>query len=540
MALIEIIPEKCTDCLHCARVCPVHAIIVKVGNDHPEIDPERCIGCGSCITACSSEGIKYYDSKSIVNELLKSKDRVAALVDPSISAEFPDITDYRKFVEMIRQLGFELVLDASFGVDLVARKYKALFDKSRGKYYITANCPAIVELVRKYHPDLTENLAPIISPMDATAKVAKAVYGEQTKTVFIGPCIAAKLWAGEFEENSGVDAALTFAELRQLFDEKNIHESQLEFSDFDPPLGNLGSLYPLSSGILEAASIDQSFLNGNIISAEGKNASLEAIESFEKNIEQVKKHFNVFYNEGCMMGPGLSPKGDKHLRTARVLDYTHRRIKNLDENKWHLEMEKFRGLNLDCKFKSDDQRIEDPATSRVEEILTLLDKTGEPTGTCASCGFDSCRSFAKSVANGITRTDMCLDFNNKNKNKYIETLRNSKSKSEKEIEHLKKELKERLLEFELTNDKLETSRAIMNQIPSGVVIVDHKLKITSSNRSFIEILGDEARDIDEIIPGLRGADLKTLVRYSFIKCSKMCSLPAKTFLAVMLKLMRPF
>jgi len=517
MALIEIIPEKCTDCLHCARVCPVHAIIVKVGKDHPEIDPERCIGCGSCITACSSDGIRYYDSKSRVNSLLKSEHKVAALVDPSVSAEFPDITDYRKFVEMIRQIGFEFVLDVSFGVDLVSQKYKALFEQSRGKYYITANCPAVVELVRKFHPDLTKNLTPVISPMDATARVAKSVYGEQTKTVFVGPCIAAKLWSGEFDENSEVDAALTFAELRQLFDDKDIHESQLEYSDFDPPHGNLGSLYPLSSGILEAASIDQSFLNGRVISAEGKISSLNAIESFEKNTERVQKNFNVFYNEGCMMGPGMSPKGDKHLRTAQVLDYTQRRIKNLDEKKWQLEMEKFKDLNLNCRFKSDDQRAEEPAASRVDEILTLLDKSGESTGMCTSCGFDSCQSFAKAVANGITRTDMCLDFNNKNKNKYIETLRNSKSKSEKEIEHLKKELKERLLEFELTNDKLETSRAIMNQIPSGVVIVDHKLKITSSNRSFIEILGDEARDIDEIIPGLRGADLKTLVPVQFYK-----------------------
>lgn len=517
MALIEIIPEKCTDCLHCARVCPVHAIIVKVGKDHPTIEPERCIGCGTCITACSSDGIKYYDSKSKVKSLLKSVQKVAALVDPSISAEFPDVTDYRKFVGMIRQLGFELVLDVSFGVDLVARKYKMLFEERKGKYYITSNCPAMVEQVRKFHPDLTRNLAPIVSPMDATARVAKSVYGEQTTTVFIGPCIAAKLWSGEFEENSGIDAVLTFNELRQLFDENNIHESQLEYSDFDPPLGNIGSLYPISSGILEAVAIDQSYLNGKVISAAGKKSSLKSIESFERNIEQIQKHFNVFYNEGCMMGPGMSTKDNIQLRTARVLDYTRRRLKNLDENKWQLEMEKFKDLNLDCNFKPDDQRLEKPSNSRIDEILTLLDKSGEPTGICAGCGFDSCRSFAVAVANGLTRTDMCFDFNIKNKNNYIETLRDSKSKLETEIEQVKNELKEHLTEFELTNDKLETSRAIMNQIPSGVVIVDQKLKITSSNRSFIEILGDEARDIDEIIPGLRGADLKTLVPVQFYK-----------------------
>ncbi len=57
----------------------------------------------------------------------------------------------------------------------------------------------------------------------------------------------------------------------------------------------------------------------------------------------------------------------------------------------------------------------------------------------------------------------------------------------------------------------------MNQIPSGVVIVDERLKVTSSNRSFIELLGDDIKEIDDIIPGLRGADLKTLVPVQFYK-----------------------
>jgi len=72
-------------------------------------------------------------------------------------------------------------------------------------------------------------------------------------------------------------------------------------------------------------------------------------------------------------------------------------------------------------------------------------------------------------------------------------------------------------DYTLATDKLETSRAIMNQIPSGVVIVDEQLKVTSSNRSFVELLGDEIKEIDEIIPGLRGADMKTLVPVQFYK-----------------------
>jgi PAS domain-containing protein len=310
---------------------------------------------------------------------------------------------------------------------------------------------------------------------------------------------------------------LTFKELRELFEEKNIHESQLEYSEFDPPYGRKGALYPISSGILDAAGIGRNNLDGRVITIEGKHASLQGIKSFDKNISMINKHFNAFYNQGCMMGPGMSPGGDLWQRRSMVTEYARKRISLLDEQKWEAEMQKFADLDLSRTFTKDDRRVKMPSDDRINEILTLLGKTGEQTNKCSNCGFESCRSFATAVAQGFTRTDMCLDFNLRNKNKYISTLRDSNAKLDAEIESLKKELADHLAEFELTNDKLETSRAIMNQIPSGVVIVDDKLKITSSNRSFIDLLGEEAREIDEIIPGLRGADLKTLVPVQFYK-----------------------
>ncbi len=503
--------------MHCARVCPVHAIVVKVGNESPQIDHERCIGCGACITACGHEGLIYFDSTEGVKRMLEGPDKVAALVDPSISGEFPDITDYRKFVEMIRQLGFAFVTDASFGVDLVAQVYKKLFSNERGKFYITANCPAIADMVCKFHPDLTDNLAPIVSPMIAQALMVKKRYGENTRTVYIGPCIAAKKDTRDFDPKAVVDSVITFVELRRLFEQNNIQESQLEYSDFDPPVGRLGSLYPISQGILEAAGVNEKLMEGNVLTADGNPSSLKAIHSFEHHTDQIRKHINVFYNEGCVMGPGMSAGGDKLLRTSLVLAYSQRRISKIDLDKWNSEIENYKGLDLSRAYLKNDKRAKEPAPAKVDEILSLLEKNDDSSPSCAICGFESCRNFAKAVAQGLTRTDMCFDFNIKNKQKYIETLRDSRARQNTELSTLNDEMKNRQAEFELTNTKLETSRAIMNQIPSGVVIVDDKLKITSSNRSFIELLGDDAREIDEIIPGLRGADLKTLVPVQFYK-----------------------
>lgn len=518
MNLIRIDVEKCTNCQQCARACPVHAIRIVAANEPPVVEHNRCIGCGTCVRACADGAITYVESISQVRQMLQSSEKVAALVDPSISGEFPDITDYRKFVEMIRQLGFEIVADASFGVDLVARAYRNLFERARGKFYLTANCPAMVSFVTKFYPHLTDNLAPIVTPMEAMAGVMRQKFGKELRTVFIGPCVAAKDYAGKDGEKS-VDAVITFTELRALFLENNINESQLEYSDFDPPHGRMGSLYPISSGILEAGGISQHLIDGTALTAEGDPEALQAVASFSKNIDQIRHHFNVFYNQGCVMGPGMTAGGDKHLRDALVTGYSQRRLAGTDEAVWQIAMQDFAELNLSRLHEPDDQRLPDPPQKRIDEVLALLGKSDKDISTesCHGCGFESCHAFAKAVAQGLIRTDMCQEFNIKNKNNYITTLRESNTRQTLELDKLKLDLVELRANSELINDKLETSRAILNQIPSGVVIVDEKLKILSSNHSFIELLGDEAHEIDDIIPGLRGANLKTLVPVQFYK-----------------------
>ena len=518
MPLIHIDNEKCDACMHCARACPVHAIKVNVNQEFPIVDDDCCIGCGACLNVCQPGAITYTSTIDRAFKLLNSGDKVAAIVDPSISGEFPDITDYRKFVEMIRALGFDYVNEISFGVDLIARAYHKLVDEFKGKHYLFSLCPAIVHYVRKYYPDLVDNLAPLISPADAAAMVVRAVFGFDIKVVLIGPCIAPKMEFEARNAESKIDVALTFVELRKMFEQKNVHESQLEFSDFDPPIGRLGSLFPFSNGIVQAAGLNGSLIDGKVITVEGNTESLKSVGSFDKHIGQVQRNMNIFFDRGCAMGPGMSPGGDKRQRDAFTVNYVQKRLNGFDTLKWEEEMEKFSYLDLKASFARDDQRLPKPKTKQLNEILQLLGKTDHDENVgCSACGFDNCKEFATAVAQGITRTDVCLDYSIKNKNNYIHSLKESGKKTDEKLKSLKEELKRLIGDNELLNDKLETSRSIMGQIPSGVVIVDDTLKITSSNKSFIDLLGDEAKEIDDIIPGLRGADLKSLVPVQFYK-----------------------
>jgi Na+-translocating ferredoxin:NAD+ oxidoreductase RNF subunit RnfB len=513
MQLIFIDTEKC-NCSHaCVRACPVKAITIRADN-HPEINHERCIGCGSCLGVCEAGAVHYVKSIDITLEFLNSGGKVAAIVDPSISGEFPDITDYRKFVEMIRELGFSYVNEVSFGVDLVALQYRKLFENFKGKYYITANCPSIVSYVEKFFPEMITNLSPIVNPMTATAMVVRKLYGNDLKVVYIGPCISSKSEADRFEGAGRVDAALTFHELRELFTRFNIKESTVEYSDFDQPIGNLGSLYPLSRGILKAAGLGEDLLQLDVFTATGKNNIIDALSEFSNRPVEIKKHFNLFYNEGCLMGPGTTSDSNKFLRKTLVIDYSKKRLQNFDADLWQKNMEIFSDLDLSRQFIHDDQRLEIPSEDRIEEILKSVGKTIDEKGACSACGFRSCRDFAVAVSQGLSRSETCLSWSIKSKQDYIKVLKSNNEKLRKHQQELEENEKTLKTENQKIRVKSETISSLLQNLPSAAVIVDEKLKVIESNKAFINVLGEDAAMINEVIPGLIGADLKTLLPYN--------------------------
>lgn len=513
--LFSINENTCINCYACVRVCPVKAIEVKAGQNFARIIESRCVGCGSCLNICPVNAVSYRSSKKEVLDLLKGDAPVAAICAPSISGEFVDITDYRKFVQMIRQLGFSYVCEVTFGVDLVAREYKNLFDNFKGKYFITSMCPVVVSMVEKYHPELVQNLAPIISPIVATAMAVRKEYGQNVKVVLIGPCIQSKEEIQLYDDDRRIDENLTFVELRELFDEFNIKEGNVEYSEFDEPIGYKGSLFPIGRGILQAVDISEDLLTGTVISTNGPNNTLQALEQFESSIELINRHFNLFYCEGCLMGPGTSKGGKKFIRRTMVTNYANKRLKSFNREKWEQDIDKHSKGNFIRGFNIDDQRLPPPSEQKLEEVLKVIDKefVGRDSG-CEACGYASCYDFASAVASGLAHTDMCLNFTLKNRQEYIKTLRATNEKLAKTQEALRESEKKARAEQEAAREASETITTMLKKLPSAVVLIDKKLKILQSNQSFIDLLGDDALEINEIIPGLVGADLKTLLPYN--------------------------
>ncbi len=514
--LIEIFEEKCNYCFTCIRACQVKAIKVNAIDQAPKIEMDRCIGCGACISACKLKAIIYRDDKELVKKLLTSKSKVVAIVDPALASEFHDITDYRKFARMLKQLGFNQVYESSFGVDLIAKQYQKLISGFRGKYFITANCPAVVSYVEKFHPGLTKNLAPFVSPMIAMARVIRKKVGNEIKIVYIGPCIASKEEINLYNGKSSVDAVLTFTELRALFDEYNINEGTLEYSHISEPVGNKGSFYAISNGFVQAVETSEELLENIILTGEGKANIAQYMNAFEQNIEEIKCNFNIFFCKGCIMGPGSSSGRNILQRRALVVDYSNKRIKALDKKAWEKNINTFINLDYSRTFHPSKEVLTEPSEKKIKEILRTIEKTKrEDESDCSTCGYETCRDFAIAIAKGLTIPEMCTTFAFKNQQNYIKSLRTSNEKLAQVQAALKESESKARQEHEVAKEASETTVAMLQKLPAGVIIIDKNLKIIHANQSFINTLSDEVKEINDVIPGLVGADIKTLLPYTF-------------------------
>ncbi len=508
--LVEILPEKCTNCFACIRSCPVKAIQTSAGRSYPEIVHERCIGCGACIESCAPDAINYRDSINDTANILKLKTTKIAIVSPSISAEFEDITDYRKFVSMIKALGFNYVHEESFGADLIAYKYMQFFNDFKGRYYITSCDPVVVSFVEKFHPNLVTNLAPFVSPMVASAKVLRQIHGVDSRVVYIGPNLACKNEALNYSKDSHVDAVLIFPELRKLFREFEIDENTLEFSEFDPPLGYKGSLYPLSNGLIQAADIDENLLTTHVLSVEGKDDMIESIEEFENNVKIIHRNLHVTFGN-LIAGLGISNKGNKLLKEHLVIKYANKRLMNFFRAEWYDNLQKYLQIDFSRTFKTNDQRIPEPAKEQIEEALKILTKEEDEIHDCSSCGYSSCKAFAIDMAKGIVIPEMCSTYAVRNSQYYSDNIKELNDKLASTRRALKESEEKTFTERDSAKQASELADSMLENLRAGIVIVDYKLKVVKANNALIRMLGEEAGEINSVIPGLVGADLKKLL-----------------------------
>jgi transcriptional regulator with PAS, ATPase and Fis domain len=178
-------------------------------------------------------------------------------------------------------------------------------------------------------------------------------------------------------------------------------------------------------------------------------------------------------------------------------------------------MQSFKDLDLSRQFVTDDQSLPPPTESKLHKILKDLDQLDSTDVGCGACGYASCTDFATAIAQGLAIPEMCNTYASRNRQDHIQSLKISNEKLAQTQEALKKSERLAQKEKEAAREASEIVRRMLHKLPTMVVICDQNLKILQTNNSFIDLLGEEAREINEVVPGLAGADLKTLLPYSF-------------------------
>jgi iron only hydrogenase large subunit-like protein/nitrogen-specific signal transduction histidine kinase len=510
--LVYTIRNRCRVCYTCVRECPAKAI--KIINGQAEVLNERCIACGNCIKVCSQGAKIFLDTKEHFDQLMSSGKKNIAIVAPSFPAEFSEIPDYKQLVSMIRMLGFEVVSEVAFGADLVARKYNELIQKNGQKRYISSDCPGIVKYIERYHPELVDNLAPIASPMVAMARVMKQKYGQNTNVIFIGPCIAKK------SESNEVDEMITFLELRELFQQKEIEPGKQEPSDFDPPKSGRGAIFPVSRGLLQTAGIKDDVFDGNIIVAEGRNDFQEAIKEFEHG--HIKsRHLELLCCEGCIVGPGTSKEGRQYGRRILVHNYVQEKSEKFNKEEWKAHVAEFKDLDLTAAFEPNDKRISTPTRDEIDEVLRSMGKTeAKDKLNCGACGYDTCEEHAIAIVKGLAENEMCLPFT-------IEKLHNSVQELAVSNEKLVS-MQQALRQSEKMASMGQLSAGIAHELnnPLGVVIMYANILLDEVEKDSelhddLKLIVDQTNRCKKIVGGLLNFARKNQVSRTEIDTVKL-------------------
>lgn len=395
--------KKCRGCTTCIKSCPTEAIRVRSGK--ATILPNRCIDCGTCLQVCPHQAVQSIRSDFY---MLKRFQYNIAVPDPALYAQFHHLDNIDIVLNGLLSIGFDDVYESAAAAELLADCLDHRTGDGTLKPELSPACPAVVRLICIRFPDLLGHIAPVITPLELAAILARCRAEEATGLppeeigVFtIVPC------------NSQVTAAAAPEGLkRQVVDGafaiRDIYLALLE------PMRRLdrNKLKPMAAG---AAGVSWAFAGGEALSRRDKNyIAVDGIGNVIRILEEIEdgRMLEADFIElractqGCLGGclnvenpftakmrlKGLmsnlspvQPQANLRQEVSDILDYTKKPeflpTFQLDSNR-RRAMEKMRAIQ------------------KLEEQLPGL--------RCGSCGAPSCRAFAEDVVMGRASEDDCI------------------------------------------------------------------------------------------------------------------------------------
>ncbi len=252
-----------------------------------------------------------------LQKALDRKEKIVAMLAPSFVAEFI----YPQIVLKLREIGFDKVVELTFGAKMINRDYHEQLHQNK-KLLISSVCAGIVETINTKFPKYKEDLARIDSPLIATAKICKKIY-PQHKTCFLSPCFFKVI---ESKKSNYVDYCITYKELKDLIHlRRNKKIISLKFKRKNPTFDKFYTeytrIYPLSGGLSKTA-----HLKGYLKPGQEKiiDGVLEIEKFLNKPDKKVKFLDVTFCKGGCIGGPCLSGPLTLEQRKNKVIEYAEK------------------------------------------------------------------------------------------------------------------------------------------------------------------------------------------------------------------------
>lgn len=317
-------PQKCRECGRCHDACPYNAIadllrpckkacpVDAIGMDenmHVRIDDEKCIRCGACIMGCPFGAVSDSSRMTEVIDYLLSDKPVYAMVAPAGEGQFGAGITMESLRDGLKELGFKDMVEVSLGADYVAMSEAQEWNEAytTGKKMTTSCCPAFVHMINRHFPELAKNISTTVSPMSATSRLIRAMDPEAV-CIFIGPCIAKKSEAGQYQHIHGenADLVLTFEELQAMFQAKEI---ELKPREVEEQQGSIyGKNFSKSGGVTKAVLEAMSELGDHddykVLTCNGAAECKKALLLLKA--DRLPENFieGMICTGGCVNGPG--------------------------------------------------------------------------------------------------------------------------------------------------------------------------------------------------------------------------------------------
>jgi len=403
--------SKCVGCNRCVRSCPIdgaNIVSMKDGKINVSVNNDHCIVCGSCIDVCHHNVRGYEDDTATFIRDLKSGVSISLMAAPAFRAGG---SEAGRLLAWLKKLGVKKVYDVSLGADICTWGHIRAIEKNKPACVITQPCPAIVDFIQLYEPDLLKYLSPIHSPMLCTAIFMKKYDRVSDHIAALSPCIAK---AREFEATGFVKYNVTLKKLLEYVKENHIQLPDTE-APFDHPESAFGRLYSMPGGLKE--NIEFYFGKGlRIDQSEGPHVVYDSLrEMSRERAAYIPAVFDVLNcHDGCNIGTGV--EHDKtRFETNTVMDKNRQAVlAAFDRDEYVRLLEEY-----DSKLKLSDfirrynarpiQR-QVVTEAQIEQGFAMLDKNTEEQKhfDCGACGCDTCHDMARRVVSGLNLPDNCI------------------------------------------------------------------------------------------------------------------------------------